>query len=68
MIWRFLSLLGLVYALLFVLWITVLHSKIQKGPDAVGPEPDVTTGRAVLEAGARRVGHRDSLTEAKDAS
>jgi cytochrome d ubiquinol oxidase subunit I len=59
---------GVLYALLFVLWVTVLHSKIRHGPDPVGSEPDVTTARAVLDAGSRRVDHRDSLTEAKERS
>jgi len=57
---------GAIYALLFVLWIRVLHDKIRQGPAPVGPERDRTTGRAWLDAGSRRVDHRDSLTEAKD--
>lgn len=56
---------GVLYLLLFVLWIWVLDHKIQAGPAPVGPEPPATHGRDVLAAGARRVGHAETMTEAK---
>jgi cytochrome bd ubiquinol oxidase subunit I len=58
-------LFGLIYLLLFVLWIWVLNHKIQAGPAPPSPEPEHTRGRDVLEAGARRAGHAETMTEAK---
>jgi cytochrome d ubiquinol oxidase subunit I len=56
---------GILYLLLFVLWLTVLNHKIQHGPQMPAEEPHGGAGRELLDAGARRVGHADSLTEAK---
>jgi len=56
---------GLVYVLLFVLWLVLLNHKIQEGPD-YEPPPDTTRGDALLEAAAQRVGHTGSMTEAKE--
>jgi cytochrome d ubiquinol oxidase subunit I len=53
---------GLIYVLLFVLWVVLLNHKIQQGPEPVEPaEPH--PGRGVLDAAARIAGHGDSLTE-----
>jgi cytochrome d ubiquinol oxidase subunit I len=55
---------GLVYVLLFVLWIVLLNHKIQEGP-----EPVKIAGKRgpldLLDATSRLVGHEGSLTEAK---
>jgi cytochrome d ubiquinol oxidase subunit I len=54
-----------IYALLFVVWVYVLHQKITAWPDVV--EHEVTTskpGGAIAAAGAR-VEHSESLTDAK---
>ncbi len=56
---------GAIYGLLFLLWLFVLNSKIQKGPLPV-KAPERTTGRGILESGAARAAHQDSLSEAKD--
>ena len=56
---------GLIYSLLFIVWIWVLNNKIQHGPGPMEPEPDETTGRDFLDAASRRPGHDESMTEAK---
>lgn len=53
---------GLVYSLLFVLWLMILHSKIQHGPEAVEiPSPGTT--KTLLDTASRRVDHTASMTE-----
>jgi len=56
---------GVIYTLLFAVWIYLLNDKIQKGP-----EPASLLGQAslkgALDAASRYAGHLDSLTEAKD--
>lgn len=59
---------GVMYALLFVLWIVVLNDKIHHGPDPIGEGPQRTTPGDYLDASARRTGHEASLTEAKEPS
>jgi cytochrome d ubiquinol oxidase subunit I len=45
---------GLIYLLLFFVWIYVLNSKIQHGPEAPEPAPEKTTLGSLVEAAARR--------------
>lgn len=45
---------GVIYLFLFVVWITVLNSKIQHGPEPVTVAHQPTTGSGLLEAAARR--------------
>jgi cytochrome d ubiquinol oxidase subunit I len=55
------AMFGLIYALLFVLWIFVLNHKIQHGPD----EPDDGAGERpdrLVAASAARTAHAGSLT------
>jgi cytochrome bd ubiquinol oxidase subunit I len=59
-----LVLFGVIYGVLFLLWIIVLNHKIQLGPEPAG-EAAGTTGPGLLDAAAERAGHRGSLTEAK---
>jgi cytochrome d ubiquinol oxidase subunit I len=55
---------GAIYALLFVLWVFVLHQKISHGPDAHEPEPPPgTSPGGALSAAAGWVTHERSLTE-----
>ena len=54
---------GVLYALLFALWVIILNHKIQHGPDPIPQEPDHTTAADYLEAASRRPSHEDSLTE-----
>ncbi|MDH4043749.1 MAG: cytochrome ubiquinol oxidase subunit I, partial [Gemmatimonadota bacterium] len=55
-------LFGAIYLLLGILWIVVLHHKIQQGPE---PPGDGTRGDLV-DAAAALAGHRVSMTDAKD--
>jgi cytochrome d ubiquinol oxidase subunit I len=59
------AMFGVMYLLLFIVWITVLNHKIQIGPKPIGPEPGDTRGADYLEAASRRTGHEESMTEAK---
>lgn len=53
---------GLIYFLLFILWVILLNNKIQHGPEPVdGHERDGAQG--ALNAASRRVGHKRSMTE-----
>jgi cytochrome d ubiquinol oxidase subunit I len=56
---------GLIYALLFVLWIMILNGKIQHGPEPIAETPP-DPGSHVLEAASARVDHAGSLTEANE--
>lgn len=53
---------GLIYLLLFVLWIYVLNHKIQAGPEPVGPEPRKTTLEDYLDTAAEMAGKQKSMT------
>ena len=58
---------GVLYSLLFVLWIVVLNHKIQHGPEPLPVEPHHTTAADYLEAASRRPAHEGSMTEPKGA-
>jgi cytochrome d ubiquinol oxidase subunit I len=58
-------LFGLIYLLLFAVWILVLNSKIQHGPEPVAT-PAGTHLEGVVAAAADRVDHESSMTEAKE--
>jgi cytochrome d ubiquinol oxidase subunit I len=62
------AMFGLIYALLFAVWIYVLNDKIQKGPEPVEVEPLAPDEEGFLAAAARRTGHAESLTEARGES
>jgi cytochrome bd ubiquinol oxidase subunit I len=53
---------GVMYALLFVIWILLLNDKIQKGPEQVSM-PERTSFADALNVASRHAGHTDSLTE-----
>ena len=56
---------GLIYALLFALWIFVLNNKIQHGPDEGA---SIAAGDAgFLGAAASRAARSESMTETHDA-
>jgi cytochrome d ubiquinol oxidase subunit I len=44
---------SIVYLLLFAVWVYVLNSKIQHGPDEDPSQPEGTSARGLLEAAAR---------------
>lgn len=56
---------GVIYALLFALWIYLLNDKIQKGPEAVAM-PSGASFKDALDVASRYPGHTDTLTEAKE--
>jgi cytochrome d ubiquinol oxidase subunit I len=60
------AMFGLLYALLFAVWIYVLNDKIQRGPEPVGQEPGAVPNEegSFRAAAGRRPRHLDSLTEA----
>lgn len=55
---------GLVYSLLFVLWLFLLNHKIQAGPEPVA-EPAATATTGLVDAATNRPDHHRSLTDAK---
>jgi cytochrome bd ubiquinol oxidase subunit I len=55
---------GVLYLMLFVLWVMLLNNKIQHGPEPVAVGAD-NSPQGLLEAAARRPDHRGSLTEPK---
>jgi cytochrome d ubiquinol oxidase subunit I len=56
---------GLIYALLFWVWVYVLNDKIRKGPKPV-QIPGRTTAENVLASTAGRTLHEESMSEAKE--
>jgi cytochrome d ubiquinol oxidase subunit I len=56
---------GAIYALLFVLWVYVLHQKISHGPDPHEPPAETLPGGA-LAAATERPAFDRSLTEPKN--
>jgi len=56
---------GLIYSLLFALWIMVLNNKIQQGPTPVGSEPGETSASDYFETAARMTGKSRSMTRTK---
>jgi len=61
------AMFGAIYLLLFAVWIFVLNSKIQHGPDPHPHQPpeESEDGAGYLASAAGRVGHTDSMTDAK---
>lgn len=57
---------AVIYLLLFAVWVYVLNSKIQHGPDATEPPPLETHGKELLEGAARLVGKAGSMTLAHE--
>jgi cytochrome d ubiquinol oxidase subunit I len=58
---------GVIYALLFAIWIYLLNDKIQKGPEPVTLQQH-TSLKETLDVASRYPGRLDSLTEKKDKS
>ena len=62
---------GLIYAMLFAVWVFVLHNKIMHGPDDIDRTefPDETDAGSLLDAAARYVNPSGySMTSARDAT
>ncbi|HEX4413478.1 MAG TPA: cytochrome ubiquinol oxidase subunit I [Lacipirellulaceae bacterium] len=53
---------GVLYLMLFVLWVMLLNNKIQHGPEPVTVGAG-TSPQGLIEAASRRPDHRGSLTE-----
>ena len=58
-------LFGLIYALLFFVWLYVLNDKIQHGPHPVHA-PEHTSTQDLLDTAGDRTLRRESMSEAKD--
>jgi cytochrome d ubiquinol oxidase subunit I len=56
---------GVIYLLLFVLWLFVLNKKIQHGPDP--PEAETATEGSLLDAAGTRPTHEETLTSTGEA-
>jgi cytochrome bd ubiquinol oxidase subunit I len=56
---------GVIYTLLFALWIYLLNDKIQRGPEPVSLRGEATF-RDALDVASRYPGHTGSLTETKE--
>ncbi len=57
---------GVVYLLLFLVWVSVMNDEIQHGPEPVAA-PGETSGRDLMEAASRRVREeRFSMTQEED--
>jgi cytochrome bd ubiquinol oxidase subunit I len=56
---------GVIYTLLFVVWIFLLNDKIQRGPESIPIRADASF-RDALDVASRYAGHKDSLTEEKE--
>jgi cytochrome bd ubiquinol oxidase subunit I len=59
------AMFGVIYALLFAVWVFLLNDKIQKGPEPVFPPKETSLGQ-ILDVASRYPGHLDSMTEAKE--
>jgi cytochrome d ubiquinol oxidase subunit I len=59
------AMFGVIYLLLFAVWIYLLNEKIQKGPEAVSL-PGKASVKDALDVASRYPGRLDSLTEEKD--
>ena len=56
---------GLIYLLLFILWLYLLNSKIQHGPDdGTEPRPEGGTGEDLLEVAGKLATHQGKMSEA----
>lgn len=58
-------LFGLIYTLLFVLWVRILHQKIAEGPAPVAEGPVATSLESYLATAARMSGKKRSMTGAR---
>jgi cytochrome d ubiquinol oxidase subunit I len=59
------AMFGLIYLLLFAVWVYVLNDKIQHGPEDAHEMPGATTAEGLLETASRLQAHRGfSMTEA----
>lgn len=58
---------GLIYSLLFVVWIVVLNHKIQTGPEPLSEAHAPSGGHDYLDTAAKRQDHTGSLTGSADA-
>jgi cytochrome bd ubiquinol oxidase subunit I len=59
------AMFGVIYALLFAVWIFLLNDKIMKGPEPVSAVKETSPGK-VMDVASLYTGHTDSLTEAKN--
>jgi cytochrome d ubiquinol oxidase subunit I len=62
------AMFGVIYLLLFAVWVYVLNDKIQHGPEEADQIPGATTARGLLEAAGRLQAHGGSSMTAAGAS
>ncbi|MDX9976061.1 MAG: cytochrome ubiquinol oxidase subunit I [FCB group bacterium] len=60
------AMFGVIYSLLFLVWVFVLNSKIQHGPEPIEDLPGRTTAMGLLDAASRLADHEGSMTEAHE--
>jgi cytochrome d ubiquinol oxidase subunit I len=66
-VWGSIAMFSCIYLLLFAVWVYVLNSKVQHGPDDHDTVPSATTAGSLLEAAARLADHSGySLTMTKE--
>ncbi|MCC7409875.1 MAG: hypothetical protein IT442_17545, partial [Phycisphaeraceae bacterium] len=58
---------AMIYGLLFVIWVTVLNHKIQKGPQPAGAT-SATSMAGLMEAATSLADRRGTMTESKSKS
>ena len=61
------AMFSIVYLMLFAVWVYVLNSKIQHGPEVEGPVPETTSAGGLLDAAATLKPGGRSLTEVEEA-
>jgi len=59
------AMFGVIYTMLFAVWIFLLNDKIQKGPEP-GPPAKETAPEGILDVASRYPAHRDSMTDSKE--
>jgi len=65
-VWGSMAMFGFIYALLFLVWLFVMNSKIQHGPEPVDM-PERTTAKGLLDVAGRYVSPAGpSLTDARE--
>jgi cytochrome d ubiquinol oxidase subunit I len=61
------AMFGVIYSLLFLVWLFVMNSKIQHGPEPVEDMPERTTARGLIESAASLANPAgESMTEARE--
>jgi len=58
---------GIIYFLLFVVWVYVMNNKIHHGPDPIEDAPSKTKAKDLMDIAANLADHGgESMTDARD--